>query len=97
MVLLTYCGSPHLKALATSCDFTLRRVGLFLYPKSKNIVLKRDTGVCKGMWYIDLCTTKAKFAIIEILCKNVESYAKKYIEKAKFYCTLKGTWFEKCS
>ena len=52
-------------------------------PKGKKIVFKRDTGVCKGMPYIDLRTNKAGLAMINTVRKNFESYAKKEIEKAK--------------
>ena len=52
-------------------------------PKGNKIVFKQDTGVTKGMPYIDLCTNKAGLAMIEMIRNNFESYAKKDIEKAK--------------
>ena len=57
-------------------------------PKGKEIVFKRDTGVCKGMPYIDLYTTKPGLVMIDTVCKNFESYAKKEIEKVKLSCTV---------
>ena len=52
-------------------------------PKGKKIVFKRDTGITKGMPYIDLRNNKAGLAMIETVRKNFSSYAKKEIEKAK--------------
>ena len=59
-------------------------------PKGKKIVFKRDTGVCKGMPYIDLRTYKAGLAMINTVRKNFESYAKKEIEKSKLSCTVQS-------
>ena len=50
--------------------------------KGKKIVFKRDTGVTKGMPYINLHTNKAGLVMIETVRKNFVSYAKKEIEKA---------------
>ena len=44
--------------------------------------------VCEIMLYIDRCKTKVGMAMVETVCKNVESYGKKDIEKAKLSCTV---------
>ena len=46
-------------------------------PKGRKRVFKRDTGVCKGMLYTDLHTNKVGLVMINMVRKNVESYAKK--------------------
>ena len=38
--------------------------------KGKKIVFKNDTGVCKGMPYIDLCEHKEGISMIETVCKK---------------------------
>ena len=58
--------------------------------KGKNIVFKRDTGVTKGMLYINLRTNKSGLAMIEMVRKNFGSYAKKKIGKAKLSCTVQS-------
>ena len=59
-------------------------------PKGENIVFKRDTGVCKGMPYINLCTTKAGLAMNNGVRKKFESCTKQEIEKAKLFCTIQS-------
>ena len=56
-------------------------------PKGRKVVFKRDTGICKGMPYIDLRTNKAGLMMINMVHKNFESYAKKEIEK-KLSCLV---------
>ena len=46
-------------------------------PKGRKLVIKRDTGVCKGVPYIDLRINKVGLAMINTVRKNFESYAKK--------------------
>ena len=45
--------------------------------KGRTFVFKRDTGVCKGIPYIDLHTNKAGLVMINTVCKNFEFHAKK--------------------
>ena len=45
--------------------------------KSKTIVCKRDNEVCQGTSYIDLHKNKVGMTMIETVCENFESYAKK--------------------
>ena len=59
-------------------------------PKGNTIVLKRDTRVCKGMPYIDMCDNKAGLTTIETIRKNFEYYAKKEIEKAELSHTVQS-------
>ena len=63
---------------------------IFTTPKGGGIVLKRDMGVCKGMPYIDLHTTKTGVAMINTVRKNFESYAKRETEKAKLSCNVQS-------
>ena len=56
--------------------------------KGKNIVIKRDTGVTKGVMYIDLRTNTTGLAMIETVRKKFGSYVKKEIEKAKLSCAV---------
>ena len=39
-------------------------------PKNKNMVFKRETVLCKGMPYTDLCNNKAGSAIIKTVQVN---------------------------
>ena len=54
-----------------------------LTPDGKRIVFKRDTGMCKGMPYIDLRTHKLGVALVETVRKNFSVFTKREIEKAK--------------
>ena len=57
-------------------------------PKDNKIVFKRDTGVCKGMPYIDLCKHREGISIIETVRKKFVGATKRYIEKAIQSCTV---------
>ena len=50
-------------------------------PKGKTIVFKRDTGITKGMPYLNLRTNKAGLLMIETVRKIFLSYAEKEIKK----------------
>ena len=46
-------------------------------------MFKRDTGVCKGMPYIDLHTQHKGHVMIETVKKNVKGFTQKEVERAK--------------
>ena len=48
-------------------------------PQGESIHFERDTGLCKGMPFLDLCKHKEGFALIETVRKNFEGYSKKQI------------------
>ena len=50
--------------------------------KGRKFVFKRDTGITKGIPYIDLRTNKAGLLMTETVHTNFELYKKKEIEKA---------------
>ena len=68
---------PMLEAAGYVVSSHTKKDWVVFTPKGKKIVFKRDTGVTKGMLYIDLRTNKAGLAMINTVRKNVESYAKK--------------------
>ena len=47
------------------------------------MVFKRDTGVCKGMPYIDLREQREGHVMIETVEKNMEGFTKKEIDRAE--------------
>ena len=51
--------------------------------QGKVIVFKHDTGVCKGMPYIDLRTQHEGHVMIETVKENIKGFTKKEVEKAK--------------
>jgi len=57
-------------------------------PQGKVVVFKRDTGVCKGMPYIDLREHQEGHVMLETVKKNMEGYTKKEIEKAELSRTV---------
>ena len=57
-------------------------------PKGKKIIFKRDTGVCKGMQYINLREHKEGISMIETVCKKFVGTTKREIEKAIQSCTV---------
>jgi hypothetical protein len=57
-------------------------------PKGAVIVFKRDTGVCKGMSYIDLREHQEGHIMLETVQKNMEGYTKREIEKAELSRTV---------
>ena len=74
---------PMLEAAGYIVTSHTKKDWVVFTPKGKKIVFKRDTGITKGMPYIDLRTNKAGLAMIETVRKNFYSYTKKEIEKAK--------------
>ena len=56
--------------------------------KGEVIVFKRDTGVCKGMPYIDLQDQKEGSAMIETVKKNLVGFIKREIKKADLSCVV---------
>ena len=52
-------------------------------PQGKVIVFKRDTGVCKGMPYIDLHTKHEGHVMIETMKNNIKGFTKKEAERVK--------------
>ena len=57
-------------------------------PQGDVVVFKRDTGVCKGMPYIDLRKQREGHVMIETVKKNMEGFTKKGIEKAELPCVV---------
>ena len=57
-------------------------------PKGKKIIFKRDTGVCKGMPYINLRKQKEGIRMIETVRKKFAGGTKREIEKAVYSCTV---------
>ena len=51
-------------------------------PKGKNIVFKRDTGICNQMPYIDLRENMEGFAMIETIRKQFAGATNREIERA---------------
>ena len=51
-------------------------------PKGNKIIFKRDTGVCKGMPYINFCEHKKGISMIETVRKKFVGATKREIEKA---------------
>ena len=54
----------------------------------QQIVFKRDTGLCRGMPYIDLRTSHLGVTMIETVQKNFDSFSKKEIKKANLACVV---------
>ena len=52
-------------------------------PEGTRIKFKRDTGLCKGMPYIDMINFKEGAIVIKTVRKNLENCTKKEIEVAK--------------
>ena len=52
-------------------------------PEGTRIKFKRDTGLCKGMPYIDMQNFKEGAIMIETVRKNFENFTKKEIEAAR--------------
>ena len=51
-------------------------------PKGTKIIFKRDTGVCRGMPYIDLREHQAGISMIKTVRKNFEGVTKTQLNKA---------------
>ena len=59
-------------------------------PKGKKIVFKRDTGVCKGMPYINLRKHKEGMNMIEMVRKKFVGATKRDIEKPIQSCAVQS-------
>ena len=57
-------------------------------PKGEKIILKRDTGVCNRMPFIDLRENMEGFSMIETIIKQFAGATNKEIEKAYLACTV---------
>ena len=51
--------------------------------KGNKIPFKQDTGLCKGMPYIDMRNFKEGAIMIETVCNNFKNFTKKEIDAAK--------------
>jgi len=58
-------------------------------PQGEVIIFKRDTGVCKGMPYINLREHQAGHVMIETVQKNLLGFSKKKIERAELSRVVK--------
>ena len=74
---------PMLESMGYTVATHTYRDWVGITPNGKTIVFKRDTGMCKGMSYIELRTNKLGVALIETVRKNVGVFTKKETEKAK--------------
>ena len=52
-------------------------------PRGEVVVFRRDTGVCKGMPYIDLREHAEGHIMLETVQKNMEMFTKKEIERVE--------------
>lgn len=52
-------------------------------PKGDVVTFKRDTGICKGMLYIDLREQQEGHVMKEMVQKNLEGFSKKEIERTE--------------
>ena len=59
-------------------------------PAGHTIPFKRDTGLCAGMPYIDLCKHKQGLVMIETICKNMTGFTPQEIAKAKLSRQTQG-------
>ena len=78
-----FLSIPMLESIGYKVSTHTDRDCVVINPDGKRILFKRDTGLCKGMPYIDLRKNHLGVTMIETVQKNFESFTKKEIERAK--------------
>ena len=63
-----------LEADGCEVSMTTKKDWIVRTPVGKEIVFKRDSGVCKGMPYIDLHEHVSGFALIETIEGNIDKF-----------------------
>ena len=81
-VWLTFCPYQCSKKMVTRSQRTLKGNWIVTSPKGTKIIFKWDTGVCRGMPYIDLREHQAGISMIETVQKNFEGVTKIQLNKA---------------
>ena len=74
---------PCLEADGYNILYDTKKEWVVTTPKGTRIKFKQDTGLYKGMPYIDMRQFKEGAIMIETVCKNFENFTKKEIEVAK--------------
>jgi hypothetical protein len=59
---------------ADGCEVLTKREYVVQTPAGENIMSKQDTGVCRGLPYINLCYHMGGFALIETIEDNIDTF-----------------------
>ena len=73
---------PQLEQYGFVIDYNMKRNCIVTTPQGKEIVFRKDTGMCEGMPYIDIREHQEGVAMLETVQKNFEGYTKKQVENA---------------
>ena len=68
---------PHLEQDGFVIDYNKKRDWTVITPQGKEIVFRKDTGLCEGMPYIDMREHQEGVVMLETVRKNFEGYTKK--------------------
>ena len=75
-------STPQLERDGYEIDYNTKREWVVTTPSGESIVFKRDTGVCAGMPYINMCEHHEGFAMIETVHKNFKGFTRKQVKDA---------------
>ena len=73
---------PQLEQDGFVIDYNTKRNWTVKTPQGKEIVFRKDTGMCEGMMYVDMHEHQEGVAMLETVQKNFEGYTKKQVENA---------------
>ena len=73
---------PQLEQDGFVIDYNTKRNWTVTTPQGKDIVFKKDTGLCEGMSYINMREHQEGVAMLETVRNNFEGYTKKQVENA---------------
>eukprot|EP00957_Ditylum_brightwellii_P002007 154705-Ditylum_brightwellii.AAC.1 len=73
---------PQLEKDGYTLNYNTKRNWVFTTPSGKGLLFKSDTGLCKGMTYLDICENHKGLALIQTVCENFGKFTERQVNRA---------------
>ena len=77
---------PQLEKDGFDVDYKTKQNWIVTTPQGKEIVFQKDTGMCKGMPFIDMREHHDAFAMVQTVQENFKGFTEKQVKKAILAC-----------
>ena len=85
-------STPQLEKAGYVVDYNTKRNRVVTTPSGKEIIFKKDTGICDGMPYIYMREHQEAFAMVETVCQHFEGFTQKQVEDAILARDEQASW-----
>ena len=73
---------PQLEKDRYTVDYNTKRDWVVPTPACKCLLFKADTGMCKGMLYLDICENHEALVLVQTVCDNFGKFTERQVQCA---------------